>query len=194
MSWSHSSPTGLGQMVCVPATPERLPDLDLVMGERGTARRCYCMYWRRPDGGFEDDRDNRDRFAEVLDAARPPGLIGYVDGDSVGWVQVAPRGDFPTTWRSPLVKPEDEDHPWVVNCFVVRAGHRKQGIASGLLAAALAWAEGHGAQMVEAYPVDGDRTSAVDLYTGTLRMFEAQGFEVVRRPKASRPIVRLRLD
>jgi len=177
-------------MTTLPATPDRQPDLDLVMGERGTARRCYCMYWRRPDGGFGDDRDNRDRFADVLEADRAPGLIGYLEEEPVGWVQVAPRSEFPTTWRSPLVKPEDDDDPWVINCFVVRAGHRKQGIASGLLAAALAWARDHGARLMEAYPVDGDRTSSVDLYTGTLGMFEAHGFEVVRRVKESRPIVR----
>ena len=190
MSWHHTSRTAFGEMKARPATLDRQADLDVVMGGRGTARQCYCMYWRRPDGGYDDERDNRDRFAGVMAAERAPGLIGYVRDEPVGWVQVAPRDEFPTTWRSPLVKPEDDDAPWVINCFVVRSGRRKQGIASGLLDAALAWARDHGAHLVEAYPVDGDRTSAVDLYTGTLGMFEAAGFDVVRRVKESRPIVR----
>ena len=177
-------------MTAVPATPDLLGDLDMVMGGRGTARRCYCMYWRRPDGGFGDERDNRERFAEVLASQRPPGLIGYVSGEPVGWVQIGLRSEFPTTWRSPLVKPEDDDDPWVINCFVVRTGRRKQGVAAGLLAAALAWVERHGGGVVEAYPVEGNRTSSVDLYTGTLGMFEANGFSVLRRVKDSRPIVR----
>lgn len=191
MPFSHTSTTDLGEMTCLPATADRLGDLDVVFGERGTARRCYCMYWRRPDGGWSDDRDARDRFAERLASGPPPGLIGYIDGSALGWVQVGPRAEFPTIGRSRLLKPVDDLEPWTINCFVVKAGHRKQGIAHGLLAAAIAYARSRGAGVIEAYPVDGSRSSAVDLYTGTMGMFAAHGFEVIARRKESRPIVRL---
>ncbi len=189
--WSHVAETGLGPMQCLPLTPGRFGDVERVMGERGVARRCFCMYWRRPDGGFGDDRDNRNRFADVVGEGPPPGLVGYAAGEPVGWVQVGPRGDFPTILRSPLVRPVDEAEPWSINCFVVRVGYRRKAVASGLAAAAVAYAVAGGAALIEAYPVDKAQWSAGDYYTGSLGMFLGLGFTEVARRKATRPIVRL---
>ena len=149
------------------------------------------MHWRRPDGGFGDKRDNKDRFAERASSGRPPGLLGYLDSAPVGWVQVGPREEFPTIDRSRLLKPVDDVDSWSINCFVVRTGHRKRGIGAGLLAAAIEFAKAEGAAVIEAYPVDGVRSSAVDLFTGTLGMFEEHGFVEIIRRNDSRPIVRL---
>ena len=46
-------------------------------------------------------------------------------------------------------------------------------------------------EIIEAYPVDGARSSAVDYFTGTLSMFDEHGFVEVIRRNDSRPIVRL---
>ena len=191
MEWSYEADTGSGALVCRPLTPERFGDLEVVLGEKGVARRCFCMHWRRPDGGYGDDRDNRDRFAEIADAGPPPGLIGYVYGSPHGWVQVGPRSDFPTISRSRLLKPVDAVEPWAINCFVVRAGQRRQGIGKGLLAAAIEYARSNDAEIIEAYPVDGTRESVVDYFTGTLGMFREHGFVEVIRRNDTRPIVRL---
>ena len=190
-TWSHSSETDLGPMTSQPLTADRFPDMEVVFGDRGVARSCFCMHWRRPDGGFGDERDNRDRFADVAAEGRPPGLIGYIEEDPVGWVQVGPRHEFPTLDRSRLLKRVDDVKPWSINCFVVRTGYRKRGVGAGLLAAAIAFAEDEGAEVIEAYPVDGPRSSAVDYFTGTLSMFDEHGFVEVIRRNDSRPIVRL---
>lgn len=189
--WSHGSNTELGEMTCSPLTPERFRDMETVFGERGTPRRCFCMYWRRPAGGFGDDRDNRDRFADRVAEGRPPGLLGYMDGRPVGWVQVGPRQEFPTIFRSRLLKPVDDVGPWTINCFVVAVGLRRKGIGRGLLSAAVAFARHEGARVIEAYPVDGYRSGPGDLYTGTWTMFKPLGFVEVARRNDSRPIVRL---
>jgi len=189
--WSHVSETGLGPMSSRPLTPDRFPDMEQVFGDRGVARNCFCMHWRRPDGGFGDDRDNRDRFADRASRGRPPGLIGYVGDDPVGWVQVGPNDEFPTLARSRLLKPVDDAATWAINCFVVRTGHRKRGIGAGLLAAAIEFAKHEGAAMIEAYPVDGERSSVVDYFTGILPMFDEHGFVEIIRRNDTRPIVRL---
>lgn len=191
MTWSHTVETDAGPMECVPLTPDRFPDMETVFGERGVARRCFCMYWRRPDGGFDDERDNRDRFADIAEQGPPPGLLGYVHGDPRGWVQVGPRAEFPTLGRSRLLKPVDGAEPWTINCFVVRAGERRRGIGKGLLAAAIEYARSRGAEIIEAYPVDGHRESTVDYFTGTLAMFAEHGFVEMLRRNDTRPIVRL---
>ena len=51
-TWSHSSETDLGPMTSHPLTPDRFGDMEAVFGDRGVARSCFCMHWRRPDGGF----------------------------------------------------------------------------------------------------------------------------------------------
>lgn len=176
-----------------PMTSQRLEDMTLVMGERGVARRCFCMHWRRPDGGYGNDYDNRDRFAAVIADDQPPGLLGYIGPEPVGWVQVGPRADFPTLQRSKLLKPIDEVAVWAINCFVVKVGHRRKGVGRGLLAGAIAYAKHLGAAVLEAYPVDGSRSSGVDYFTGTLEMFSREGFVEMIRRNETRPIVRLTL-
>lgn len=194
MEWSYTAETGLGKMVCMPLTPDRIPDMEEVFGDRGVARRCFCMHWRRPDGGHGDDRDNRDRFVAIAAAGPAPGLLGYVEGRPLGWVQVGPRSDFPTLGRSRLFKPVDNLDPWTINCFVVRTGHRRHGIGKGLLDASIDYAASEGAEVIEAYPVDGRRQSSVDYYTGTLGMFAEHGFVEIVRRNDTRPIVRLTLS
>lgn len=193
MTWEHSVETEVGVLTVSPLVLDRFSDLETVMGERGVARRCFCMHWRRPDGDYLDEMDNRDRFAEIAAEGPPPGLIGYIDDEPVGWVQVGPRTDFPTIKRSRLLKPVDEVEPWTINCFVVRTGRRSSGIGRGLLAGAIAYARSQGAGIIEAYPVDGERSSVVDYFTGTMGMFDEHGFAEIIRRNDTRPIVRLTL-
>ncbi|MGH8947563.1 MAG: GNAT family N-acetyltransferase, partial [Acidimicrobiia bacterium] len=94
---------------------------------------------------------------------------------------------------SRLLKRVDDVEPWSINCFVVRTRHRKRGVGAGLLTAAIAFAKHEGAEMIEAYPVDGQRSSAVDYFTGTLRMFDEHGFVELIRRNDTRPIVRLKV-
>lgn len=194
MDWSHTVQVEDTALVCRPLTPSRFPDLDLIMGERAVTRNCFCMHWRRPDGGYRDDRDNRSRLAERVGEGRPPGLIGYIDREPVGWVQVGPRPEFPTIYRSHLLKPSDETEAWSINCFVVRSAFRRRGVGQALLDGALAFAARQGAATVEGYPVDGERSSVVDYFTGTMGMFTRRGFAEVERRNETRPIVRLTFE
>ncbi len=191
MGWSWAADLHGGRLECRPLTPDRFPDIEVIFGERGAARRCFCMYWRRPDGGFGDRRDNRDRFAAITEAGPPPGLVGYLDGEPVGWVQVGPRENFPTMQRSPVVRPIDHSEVWSVNCFVTRVGYRKRGIGTAMAAAAADYAASEGARIVEGYPYGGNSSAAGDYFTGTPAMFLDNDFVEVTRRKPTRPIVRL---
>jgi GNAT superfamily N-acetyltransferase len=193
MAWTHISDTDAGTLECVPLTPERFGDMEDLFHERQVTRSCFCMHWRKPDGGFGDRRANRDRFADIAAEGPPPGLLGYIDDRPVGWVQVGPRSDFPTLSRSRLLKPFDEVDSWSINCFVVRPGDRRQGVGRGLLAAAIEYAKSRRAKVIEAYPVDGQRQSVVDYFTGTMGMFSEYGFVEMIRRNDTRPIVRLTL-
>jgi hypothetical protein len=64
-------------------------------------------------------------------------------------------------------------------------------VGAGLLAAAIEFAKHQGAGVIEAYPVDGSRSSSVDYFTGTMSMFDEHGFVELIRRNDSRPMVRL---
>ena len=89
----------------------------------------------------------------------------------------------------------NEDDLWSVTCFVVRLGHRRRGVASKLLGAAVDLARRYGAGFVEAYPVDPSLppTGSSGLFQGPLPMYLRAGFVEVARPSPSRSVVRLAL-
>jgi GNAT superfamily N-acetyltransferase len=91
---------------------------------------------------------------------------------------------------------EEDVGVWWVTCFVVDRKHRRSGIGSALLQAAVEFAREHGATAIEGHPVDVTALKAAQvagsaIYTGTEAMFAAAGFVEVARTYASRPVMRL---
>jgi GNAT superfamily N-acetyltransferase len=136
--------------------------------------------------------------AETAEEGRAPGLLAYRAGTVVGWVSVGPREDYERLAYSKVLAPVDDRPVWSIVCFVVGRAARGQGVAAALLDAAIDYARGHGATMLEAYPVEvaaGERIHAGEVYKGTLSMYERAGFKVVDRRQWNagtpvRPIVR----
>jgi GNAT superfamily N-acetyltransferase len=136
---------------------------------------------------------NRERLREIVEAGREPGLLAYEDGEAVGWVSVAPRAEFePRMRRSTVYRPVPGERVWSVLCFVVKVGHRRQGIASALLDAAVRYAREHGAGAVDGHPYDtsGERANSASIYSGVPSMFEAAGFTQIDR-RGNHPVYRL---
>jgi GNAT superfamily N-acetyltransferase len=151
------------------------------------------MYWRGASLGKASATANHDALAARAGRRPPPGLVGYVDGRPVGWVQVGARREFVRLVRSRTLAPVDDAPVWCVNCFFIHRRARRRGVAGGLLRAAVEFARAHGAATVEAYPVDRGDARAADLYTGTVGLFERAGFREVARRTPDRPIMRLDL-
>lgn len=191
------------QLSIRPLTPGRWPDLEAIFGARGcsVARACWCMYYRRSGAGAQSAshmaraRANKAELKALVDAGRPPGLIGYRGRVPVGWVSLGPREDYGRLARSPVMRPVDDQPVWSVICFVVPSQYRGQGVAKALLAGAIAYARKQGARLVEAYPVDRRSRSSDDaMWFGAKSMYDAAGFSVVARRKPQRPVVRLGLQ
>ena len=81
---------------------------------------------------------------------------------------------------------------WLITCFYVRKGHRRQGIMSALISAAVDLARSAGAPAIEAYPLDGT-VSPSATSTGYASTFAAAGFTEIARRSPERPILRLPL-
>jgi GNAT superfamily N-acetyltransferase len=137
--------------------------------------------------------NKRDLFA-LASTGRPPGLVGYLEGDPVGWISLGPRADFLRLQRSPVMKPVDDAPVWSLVCSYVAKPHRGHGIQRRLLAAAIDFARASGATILEVYPVDKPERSHDDfMFFGSRSLYEAAGFKYVERRSQTRGVMRLDL-
>jgi ribosomal protein S18 acetylase RimI-like enzyme len=182
-------------------TPDRWSDLEAIFNARGCsiARGCWCMAYRLSGSreplppGVTRAQANRAALKALVDAGNSPGLIGYRGKIPVGWVSIGPREEYAKLRRSPVMKAVDEQPVWSVICFVVPPEHRGQGVAQALLRGAVAYAEKHGATLIEAYPVDKPTRSNDDyMWFGAKSMYDKVGFKEIARRKPHRPIVRIK--
>ena len=182
----------------VPVTPDRWGDMCALFerpGPRGGFRNvpaygCWCMYWR--DRSLEHGEPKKRAMEGLVRSGREPGLLAYDGGEAVGWVSLGPREDFSALLRSPQYRPREEgggSAVWSLVCFTVDKHTQRQGVARGLLEAAVDHAFSRGATSLEAYPHKTERTN----YMGHAELFEAAGFVTVRET-SKRVVVRLGRD
>lgn len=179
-----------------PATPERWQDVERVLGQRGSVKGCWCMFFRESS---EERRSlwgegNRRALKGLVDAGRVPGLLAFGEDGPVGWVSVAPREEFQRLDRSPVSRRIDERAVWALVCLYVLPGRRGAGVARALVRGAVGYARRHGAAIVEAYPVDDTLgpVGADAAYHGLVTLLRSEGFEEVARRTPKRPVMRLR--
>lgn len=174
----------------IEATPERWTDVRRFFG---STSRCWC---RRFFAAEDEDAEEALR-REVAESGTAPGLLAMIGGEPAGWTRVMPRDAIPGVVANRALRrllPPDPDAHWVT-CIVVRRPFRGVGVGRRLLAAAVGHAAARGAARVEGHPVDVQALtttpSPTALFTGTLSMFRAVGFEEVGRTFRSRPVMRL---
>lgn len=173
-----------------PLTPELWPALENLFEDSAVCSRCWCMgprigaaYRKRPA------RSNKAALREIVKRGPPPGLLAFDGEVAVGWCQLTPREQVPALDRTWRLRRVDELPVWSISCFYVRKSHRRQGVTSLLIAAALKAARRAGAPALEAYPLDRELTPSATS-TGIVSTFARAGFDTVARHVPPRPIMR----
>jgi len=166
-----------------PVTPDRVDDFVTVVNPNRRASHCWCLSHRLTarevvelGGGSRESA-----FRALCGRTNPPGVIGYADGEPVGWCSVGPRVENTRLRRSRLIRPPDDLAVWSIICVVIRGGHRRRGHTMPLIDGAVEYATSRGAAAVESYPVD-PGPGRIDLtmaFVGTRAMFAKAGFAVV---------------
>ena len=197
------TPSGDGFTV-VPANEASWEDIRAVFGSRGAAAQCYCQRYKlRPRESFASSpvEERADRLRQQTDCGHPgsgttSGLVGYLDGEPVGWCAVEPRDRYPGLLRNNRVPWADRDEDkhdasvWAVTCLFTRAGFRRRGVSRALARAAVELARAGGARAIEGYPMT-TRAIAEELHVGTFDTFAAAGFREVTRPTPRRVVMRI---
>lgn len=181
-------------IACRPLTRERWPDLEQLFGpERGAVAGCWCMWFklRRPAWEARGRAGRKALFRAEVTQGPPPGILAYDGATPVGWCAVAPRERYEVILRSRVTRPVDDAPAFAITCFYIAPRWRRRGLMEPLIEGALAFAEGQGARLVEAYPIDppgGARASGA--FVGIAEPFRRQGFVEVARRTPTRPILR----
>jgi GNAT superfamily N-acetyltransferase len=145
------------------------------------------MWWRlsRAEFGRRSGEERKAGLKALVDAGQAPGILATIEDEPIAWVSIAPRESYPPLERSRTLRRVDEQPVWSIVCFFVAKPYRGQGLMVELVRGAVSYATQHGAQIVEAYPVDpGDRIvhGSTEGYMGLVSSFREAGFvEVARR-------------
>ena len=166
-----------------PVTPDRVDDFAAVANPNRRPSHCWCLSHRLSAREITElGGGSREAAFQALCAREnPPGVIGYDDGEPVGWCSIGPRSENTRLTQSRLIRPLDDVPVWSIICVVIRGGYRRQGYTTPLINGAVEYAAARGAPAVESYPVD-PGSGRIDLtmaFVGTRAMFANAGFEVV---------------
>ncbi len=182
-----------------PATAERWPDLEALFGHNGAFAGCWCMFWRLNRSEFKtlQSEGRKAAMREMTLKDQAPGLLAYTDGKPVGWCSIGPREEFAALEASRVLKRVDDAPVWSIVCFFVAKAYRGQRVMADLLKAALGYAQEHGANIVEGYPLDlespklaGQRLKSFTGYMGIASIFREAGFVEVGRASETQLIMR----
>ncbi len=149
---------------------------------------CYCHCFHVPPplpwGDF-DASMNRSAMTARIESGEMEGYLARSGDVVVGWMNAQPYTKLRHACaRMGIVQPELPVAPHdaaAIVCFVVAAGHRRQGVARALLEHGLADFAVRGLAVVDAFPSTAAAADAPDAehFHGTLPMFIAAGFSPV---------------
>ena len=174
MSSKDDPPARAPTLIFKPVTETTQEDFLAVFG-KGGPNYCWCMPYRVTPEERKVAPRGSDRKKLMLGrvAARVPvGLVGYLEGEPVAWVSVAPRDTFNSSLGGQEAK--DGENIWALTCMFIRRSHRGQGFGHQLIEAAIREAERQKADVLEAYPVD--PASPSYRHMGFVPAFAAAGF------------------
>jgi GNAT superfamily N-acetyltransferase len=165
-----------------PLTPDRVDDFATVANPNRRPSHCWCLSHRLSAREITElgGGSREAAFRALCARENPPGVIGYDDGEPVGWCSIGPRSENTRLTQSRLIRPLDDVPVWSIICVVIRGGHRRRGYTTPLINGAVEYAATRGAPAVESYPVD-PGSGRIDLtmaFVGTRAMFANAGFEV----------------
>ncbi len=188
----------------VPAAEAGWAAVEAVFQTEATSRNCWCQFHvlANPEQRQTTREARRELLREQVEALDPPrGLIALDEAEPVGWCGVEPRLRLHHVLASKLVvasspEPLSDRHVWSIYCILVPPRRRRQGIGAALLHAGVEHAIARGATALEGYPIDtalrGGKLPP-GFSTGTVSMFEAEGFERVAALPSARTLVHRRV-
>ncbi|MDO9380886.1 MAG: GNAT family N-acetyltransferase [Nocardioidaceae bacterium] len=180
-----------------PLAPDTWDDFArLVEAHHGVWGGCWCMGFH-PEAFTRRDAPGGNRAAkrDHVDAGTCHQQLVYADGRCVGWCQYGPTTEIASIKNAKAYERDLDRLPdWRIGCIFTGTRHRTQGVATAAVHAALDAIGAGGGGLVEAYPEQSDGRPpqrGAYFHTGPESLYEAFGFERVRRIAKWRWVMRL---
>ena len=174
--------------------PNLWRDLEELFGEKGACGGCWCMFcridkgekWAEVKGG-----EAKRRLKSMVQNGTVRGLLAYTGDEAIGWCTFGKRTDFSRLNRARTLKCDDADRVYSIPCFYIKNRYRKRGVATELLKASVGLLIAEGQTILEGYPVKPTNPRSKDIpaafaWTGTIPLFEKQGFRLAGSPFPSK--------
>jgi GNAT superfamily N-acetyltransferase len=147
--------------------------------------KCYCHYYEVPPAVVWSTLDgpaNRVAMTARIGSGEMEGFLAYAGGEVIGWCNAQPYHKLRHACTrlaipAPPLPVAPHDAAAIV-CFVIAPAWRRRGVATALLAGALANFAARGLTLVDAFPwntAPDDKAPAAH-YHGSMAMFIAAGF------------------
>lgn len=151
---------------------------ELCANSEGFPSGCYCIGFHEEGPAKHAASLNRERKHQRVLAGTTHAALVFEGDLCIGWCQF---GSAVEVVRIKNRREYDKTRPgappdWRIGCNYVRAGHRRQRVASDALAGALALIAAMGGGRVEGYPEPADAVPAGFLFHGALSTFDRLGF------------------
>jgi hypothetical protein len=157
----------------------------LVEKHNGIFGGCWCISFHLEPG---EKRHGYSAYKAMKKAlvrkGRAHAALVFDGPNAVGWCQFGPTAELPNIRSKKAYEEGLKELPnWRITCFFIDRERRKEGIAHFALCEALKEITRLGGGKVEAYPEDytGKKISSSFLCSGTLGMFEKEGFKKDRK-------------
>lgn len=185
----------LNQMTFEPLTKANWGHFVQLFGERGACGSCWCMYYRLKKSDFKEgkvDNGNKEAMKALVWKGKPTGILGFYEGQPIGWCAFAPREHYMKIENSRVHKRIDDQPVWSVSCFFIDKAFRRQGVSVAMLNGVIEYARKENIRIIEAYPTIPTQEKLPDSFAwiGLYRSFEEAGFRIVDRTSRNRPMVR----
>jgi GNAT superfamily N-acetyltransferase len=179
-----------GKLTFKPVTKARWEDFEALFSTKGAPNYCWCMAWRTTpeEAKRHSGAERKPMMHSRIVAGVTVGLLGYLEGEPVAWVSIAPRDTY-RQLGGPEAKPGEDI--WSLVCMYIHRHLRQQGYGLDLIKAATAYATKRGATVLEAYPVD--PASPSYRFMGFVPAFERLGFKPAGNAGSRRHVMRLEL-
>jgi GNAT superfamily N-acetyltransferase len=190
-----NDPDFLNQITFEPLSVKNWHSFADLFGNKGACGNCWCMYYRLKKQEFNEgksDEGNKRAMQDIVRAGRPTGLLGFYEGQAIGWCAFAPREDYIKLEKSRVHKCIDDKAVWSISCFFIHKSFRRQGVSVAMLNGVIDYAREKGIQIIEAYPTIPTQEKLPDTFAwiGLFKSFERAGFEIADRTSVNRPMVR----
>ena len=126
------------------------PDFEKLFSQKNGWDHCQCMHFHRPcslptdqwlHSRAERALRNRREKRQLVEKGRAHGILVYANSEPIGWCQYGFREELPRIDKSrnyqALASRGASVRLWRITCFVVDRKHRKRGVATAALRAAL---------------------------------------------------------